>query len=132
MANQATQQIGIGILYDNIRKILARVTRIEEETGENTEAIDKLRDQAESVEQDITTLKGMADTQDVETADHARQLAELTARMSQVEGQLAAKERALGEMTRKMRGEQVRRGREAARADRAEKLAEAQRNKKRR
>jgi uncharacterized coiled-coil DUF342 family protein len=132
MASQTTQQIGIGNLSDHIRKLWPRLTRVEAQTSDNTEAITDLREQAQSVEQDIATLKSMADTADAETADQVRQVAELKNRMEKIEAQLAAKERAMGDMARQIRGEQIKRGKAAARADRAEEILAGKRSRTRR
>lgn len=132
MASQTTQQIGIGNLSDHIRKLWPRLTRVETQTGDHAEAISELKEQARSAEQDIATLKCMADTQDAETADQERRLAELSKKVERLESSLSAQELATNQMAKKLHGEQVRRGKAVARADRAEQIVAGKRSRTRR
>jgi chromosome segregation ATPase len=120
MASVTAQQVGIGRLGELVRSVLARLTPLETTSKIHATELDRLKDQAQNVRSAVETLKAISDTQDSETADHDRRIAELTKTLELLSANVAAHEDKIKTISKSLRGEQIKRGRANARAERAE------------
>ena len=110
----------LGAVHEKIRGILGRLGPVEATSAEHRAEIQALRANAEKIQNELEKLHKITSHQGQELAEHNKKIAELNEEMSELHSDAQEQEGKIARLSSTVRGEQIKRGKAAARAERAE------------
>jgi chromosome segregation ATPase len=110
----------LGRLGEVVRNILGRLSPLEAASGRHDDEISKLKERAEAVQAELDRLRKVSNHQGLMLEDHERKIAELSDNVGDLQSEVDKRETQIRALHTVVRGEQVKRGRANARANRAE------------